>query len=191
MLSPLGAPFPLSALQIGDQVMTLDPQTYEPRSTEIIAFLHRDEHQYSPWIELTFSQKFDSTLSTLRLTANHLIYRWRGVKSTVFANQIRPGDEILCNLERPDLLCRVHSTQVVNSTLTETGVFAPLTASGDILIDGVFVSCYAHIQNEWLARITTLPFYRIAPWFGLNFQEIHTGVHQYVGFIIPDQLFSL
>ncbi|VDN97084.1 unnamed protein product [Rodentolepis nana] len=195
--SPKGTPVSLSDLQIGDSVMTLDPLTFKLYPTKIITFLHRDEHQYSPWIEITFLRDNSNAPSKIRLTANHLIHRWKGERSTVFAEQIRPGDEIACNLDRPENLCRVESTSLVNSSLSETGVYAPLTTSGDMIIDGVFVSCYAHIQNEWLARLATIPLYIKSAIFGQDLVEIHSGVHPYVDvlfkiaqFLMPNQLFT-
>ncbi|KAH9285988.1 Desert hedgehog protein A [Echinococcus granulosus] len=196
-MSATGTPIPLSALRIGDHVMTLDPRTYKLQPTRVTAFLHRDEHQYSPWIEITYFRKDETVPSKLRLTANHLIYRWQGGKTSVFANQVQPGDEIACNLDNPEDLCQVESTRVVNSSLTDTGVYAPLTRTGDMIIDGVFVSCFAHIRNDWLAQVAVLPLHFASTFFGLNLMEIQTGVHRYAElllkiaqFLIPDQLFT-
>ncbi|KAL5970130.1 Desert hedgehog protein A [Taenia solium] len=196
-MSVTGAPIPLSALRIGDHVMTLDPRTLLLQPTKVIAFFHRDEHQYSPWIEISYFRKDESTPSKLRATANHLIYRWQGGKTSVFANQLQPGDEIACNFNHPEDLCQVEATRMVNSSLTETGVYAPLTRTGDLIIDGVYVSCFAHIRNDWLAQISVLPLHFISAFFGLNSMEIQTGVHRYAEsllkiaqFLIPDQLFT-
>ncbi|VDL21166.1 unnamed protein product [Hymenolepis diminuta] len=196
-ISSTGTPIFLSDLQIGDSIMTLDPLTFKLYPTKVGGFLHRDEHQYSPWIEITYLRDNNNTSSKLRLTANHLIHRWKGERSAVFAEQIRPGDEIACNLDRPKSLCRVESTRFVNSSLTETGVYAPLTGSGDMIIDGVYVSCYAHIRNEWLARLAIIPLYFKSAFIVQDSVETHSGVHPYVDvlykvaqFLIPNQLFA-
>lgn len=196
-MSVTGVPIPLSSLRIGDHVMTLDPRTLKLRPTKVTAFLHRDEHQYSPWVEIAYFRKDESTPSKLRVTANHLIYRWQGGKTSVFANQLRPGDEIACNFNHHEDLCQVEATRIVNSSLTETGVYAPLTRTGDLIIDGVYVSCFAHICNDWLAQLAVLPLHFISAFFGLNSMEIQTGVHHYAEslfkiaqFLIPDQLFT-
>ncbi|VDM19499.1 unnamed protein product, partial [Hydatigera taeniaeformis] len=156
-MSATGAPIPLSNLRIGDHVMTLDSRTLKLQPTRVTAFLHRDEHQYSPWIEITYLRRDETTPSKLRVTANHLIYRWQGRRTSVFANQLQPGDKIICNINHPEDLCQVEATRLVNASLTETGVYAPLTRTGDLIIDGVLVSCFAHIRNDWLAQLAVFP----------------------------------
>ncbi|KAM7540443.1 hypothetical protein Aperf_G00000043477 [Anoplocephala perfoliata] len=196
-MSSTGLPVSLTDLQIGDYVMTLDPLSFKPYATKVSVFLHRDEHQYSPWIEIAYSRDDGHKPSKLRLTANHLIHRWNKEHSVVFANQIRPGDKIACSLGRPGSFCRVEGIHVINSSLAETGVYAPLTTSGDMLIDGVYVSCYAHIRNEWLARLSAIPLFIKFAIFGHDSMETFSGVHPYFGlllkiaqFLIPDQLFG-
>lgn len=115
----------------------------------------------------------------------------------MFADEITPGDKIACKLEQSDNLCRVESVRLVNSSLTETGVYAPLTTSGDMIIDGVFVSCYAHIRNEWLSRLATMPLLIKSAIFGKDSAIDFSGVHPYIDLLykiakilIPDQLYS-
>lgn len=196
-MSSTGLPISLTDLRIGDYVMTMDPLSFKPYATKVSVFLHRDEHQHSRWIEITYFRDSGHNLSKFRLTANHLIHRWRGEQTVVFADQIRPGDKIACAFDRRGGLCKVESIQVVNSSLTETGVYAPLTTSGDMIIDGVYVSCYAHVRNEWLARLATIPLFIKFAIFGQESMETLSGVHPYFGlllkvaqFLIPDQLFA-
>ncbi|KAL5111487.1 Desert hedgehog protein B [Taenia crassiceps] len=148
-MSIAGTPIPLSALRIGDHVMTLDPRTLKLQPTRVIAFLHRDEHQYSPWIEISYFPRDELTPSKLRVTANHLIYHWQGSKTSVFANQLQPGDKIACNFNHPEDLCIVEGIRVVNSSITETGVYAPLTRAGDLIVDAPIASSTSTLGTDY------------------------------------------
>ncbi|VDD77476.1 unnamed protein product [Mesocestoides corti] len=195
-LSTAGSPIPLSALRVGDSIMTLDSATNTLRLTQVIAFIHRDEHQYSPWIEIVYVRAGASTTGTLRLTANHIVYRWVGEKTAVFASDVRPHDKIACDFARSDILCQVKEVRFRNSTHADVGVYAPLTLTGDMIVDGVYVSCFAHVHSEWLARLAMLPLRLKHALFGVTSTVPQTGVHRYADwllqiarFLLPNQLF--
>lgn len=174
--------------------MTLSHDLHTLQPTPVVAFLHRDEHQFSSWVEISFTTLKSQKNGTLRITANHLIYRWNDGKSTVFASDIRP-DDLIASAHG---LYRVNSIRIVNSTLYDYGVYAPLTASGDLIVDGILVSCFAEFKNEFLARTSVAPLYLKY----LLFEDSplptwpQNGIHYYVEwllriarFILPDSLF--
>lgn len=199
------SPIALGDVQIGDQLLTYDLISKSFQPTRVVSFLHRDEHQYSSWIEITLRKHNVIEPSKLRLTANHLIYR-RSSRSvvSVFAGDIQPGDYVVADLTNSDPFCEVTQTKIINETLSRLsyGVYAPLTTSGSLIVDGVLVSCYAHFREEWLMNLVTLPlqadFYlrQFLGHFFSNSNEIQLGLHWYVEWllqlgrnILPDSMF--
>uniref|UniRef100_A0A183TS98 HintN domain-containing protein n=1 Tax=Schistocephalus solidus TaxID=70667 RepID=A0A183TS98_SCHSO len=201
-MRPNGSVVPLSRVKIGDTILTYDLSKHDIQPTTVVSFLHRDEHQFSTWIRITFA-------SGLLLTANHLIYR-RLSRNTetadvtsVFAKEIVPGDFILCSTTPREAFCEVLKVTEENGTLTggSIGVYAPLTSSGTMLVDGVLVSCYAHVRYEWLARLATFPlriYYFLVSQMNLLQPSwpVEHGVHwfaelllHYAKFILPGTIF--
>ncbi|VDN10844.1 unnamed protein product [Dibothriocephalus latus] len=207
-MRPDGSVVPLSQIKIGDTLLTYDLNKHAIQPTTVISFLHRDEHQFSAWIKITFEMP-SQQVSSLLLTANHLIYR-RLSRNTetadvtsVFAKEIVPGDFILCSTNPVEAFCEVVKVTEENGTLAggSIGVYAPLTSSGTLLVDGVLVSCYAHVRYEWLARLATFPlriYYFLMSQMSLANPSwpVEHGVHWFAElllhfskFILPETIF--
>jgi len=75
----------------------------------------------------------------LRASGNHLIFNAAG--EAVAADLYKPGDELLLT---SGLRARVLS---LRKDSTEHGMFAPLTASGMVAVEGVQASNYATVSN--------------------------------------------
>ncbi|BHF59944.1 hypothetical protein SprV_0100290500 [Sparganum proliferum] len=207
-MSTNGSIVPLSQVKIGDTLLTYDLSKHAIQPTTVISFLHRDEHQFSTWINITFVMP-SHHVSSLLLTGNHLIYRSLSRNSktddatSVFAKSIVPGDFIICSTNPVEAFCKVLRVSEVNGTLARgsIGVYAPLTSSGTLLVDGVLVSCYAHVRYEWLARLATLPlriYYFLVSQMELANPSwpVEHGVHwfaelllHFAKFILPETIF--
>nr|VZI08217.1 unnamed protein product [Spirometra erinaceieuropaei] len=207
-MRPNGSIVPLSQVKIGDTLLTYDLSKHAIQPTTVISFLHRDEHQFSTWINITFVMP-SQHVSSLLLTGNHLIYRRLSRSSetddatSVFAKAIVPGDFIICSTNPVKAFCKVLRVSEVNGTLAggSIGVYAPLTSSGTLLVDGVLVSCYAHVRYEWLARLATLPlriYYFLVSQMELANPSwpVEHGVHwfaelllHFAKFILPETIF--
>ena len=72
-----------------------------------------------------------------------------------FANTVNVGDFLWSGGSG---LVRVKSVTIV----VDTGVFAPLTSSGTILVDDLLASCYADIESHDLAHLVSMPI-RVFP----------------------------
>ena len=78
------------------------------------------------------------------------------------ASQVRPGDFILVHTRRgryPELVTSVSIAEM-------QGAFAPVTEEGTMIVDDVWVSCYADIADHDLADTLMTPlkrFYGLAP----------------------------
>ena len=124
-------PKALADLRVGDRVLT-NKGDYE----SVYAFAH-----YSPNIRAKFLQIFTSDSKTpLEISKEHLIYL-EGQSHPVRADSIRVGNNLLSSK-------RVAKIRVVE----RLGVYAPLTKSGTIVVDGIKVSAYADIEGGHDAR---------------------------------------
>lgn len=114
----------IADVRVGDRVLT-NKGDYE----SVYAFAH-----YSPNIRAEFLQIYTSDSKTpLEISKEHLVYL-QGQAHPVRADAIRVGNNLLPSK-------RVVKVQVVE----RLGVFAPLTKSGTIVVDGIKASAYADI----------------------------------------------
>lgn len=89
------------------------------------------------------------SLGGLYLTADHLIFAQRDQPTdagssklvTLRAQEVQPGDHVMAPWI--DGSVTVAEVLEVETVWTEAGMFAPLTASGKLLVDGTLASCYA------------------------------------------------
>jgi len=63
------------------------------------------------------------------------------------------------------------------------GVYAPLTASGTIVVDGVVASCYALVSSHRLAHAVMAPVRTFSPWWNSYNISSLDGVHWYAEFM--------
>ncbi|XP_035233408.1 desert hedgehog protein B-like [Stegodyphus dumicola] len=140
----------MQELHIGDEVLTFFTRTKSIGYSYIIAFLHRDPHAIT-----TFMKMKTEFNSSLLITANHIVFH--SAMDQEFqgshASNLRVGDSVYT----------FHSYElrkvVINSIDYQlmTGVFAPLTEEGTIIVNGIWTSCYAVVDNHILAHFILLP----------------------------------
>ncbi|KAL8588686.1 hypothetical protein ACOMHN_046458 [Nucella lapillus] len=158
----------MSDVKVGDEVLSVD---WEGRLTysEVIAFLDRDSQQRGYFYTLRTEHGQATTL-----TAKHLIYvvthsnvtgydvkapamtQWK----TRFAEEVREGDVILLasSLGGGGGGMGVSMSRVTHvQARVQTGVYAPLTATGTVVVDGAVASCYAVLNNPRLAHAVLAP----------------------------------
>ena len=122
-------------LLIGDEILTVNAQQqllYNP----VIAFLDQGHLSPSEFIEIETENN-----RKLQLTPSHLIFTSESSKP-VYASNVTPGSYVF-TLDFNDSVQPSKVTQV--GTVTAVGKFAPLTAEGTILVDGILASCYGDI----------------------------------------------
>lgn len=171
---------PLSELQLGDKILTTD-ETGHLISTEVLLFLHKDLDEPATFIVI----EAEGHPYSLRLTPNHLIFATRDPRAgflPVYAHRVQVGDFVQIFANGTQLL----PSKVVNVSIQEkTGVYAPLTAHGTLLVDGVLTSCYANIEWHEIAHRSFAPIrllynlFFILPEFMGN-----DGIHWYCHFLI-------
>ena len=165
----------LSEISVGDRVLTINSEgkvSYD----DVMMFLHRDFHKNQAFMILrTESGK------QITLTPNHLIKMAEDAHTpinrltSVYAGNVKANQYLYTvsahNTVHPDRVVAVSAVRM-------SGVVAPLTKSGTIVIDDVIASCYAVIKSEDIAHAAFAPvrfWYSISDWLrpAANQQPAH------------------
>lgn len=179
----------LSDLKIGDSVLTVNKEgTLE--FSPVILFLDRHPRELRQFYVISTQSGHQLTL-----TPSHLIYASEfgdpeGFEA-IYAKEIREGDFILVTTSRGT----VKAERVVDIEMRPlTGVYAPLTSAGNLVVDNVVASCYAVIDNQAVAHAAFLPI----RWWSAIFNQIpddKEGIHWYANalynlaeFVMPRHL---
>lgn len=137
-------------LQIGDEILTADPESGTLRFEKVQFFLHRDPYLIADFIRVKVeSGKF------LDLTGQHGIFASENseVKNFrfKFAENLQIGEFLLIfdGIQlRPD--------RITNLTIIRRqGIFAPMTVGSTIVVNEIFASCYAKSMDDRLNRHLT------------------------------------
>lgn len=157
---------PLSEVHIGDEVLSTSDKNVATFN-RVVAFLHTDPHHLTAFIHIHTSSN-----NSLLITKDHLIFK---SDKAVKAEDINIGDFVLVtNDTRTFITAKVTSIRHVNMS----GVYAPLTEAGTIVIDGVLNSCYAVINSHDIAHLAFLPlrlFYKIINFIPSSIYEMFTS----------------
>lgn len=193
MQTPSGKRRKLSELQIGEQVLTWDSESGELRYSEVLMFLDQNPTEKRKYLEI--HTKLGHILT---LTASHLVPRTKTNETSlteykeVFANAIEVNDIVLIKNDQGDLIPdKVKHIKYVR----RTGVFAPLTYTGTLIVDNVVASCYAVINSQKTAHLALAPvrwYYNLKLFFiGNTYKEISSrtksinkGIHWYAKFLL-------
>lgn len=149
-------------VRAGDRVLATDGEGRLLYS-EVLTFLDRDEGATRVFVRVHLSDN-----SSVTATEAHLLLLASG--APVFAGAVLPGDRLLV----PGGWARALRT----SRVLRRGVFAPLTATGTIVVDGAVASCYAAVRSQALAHWALAPlraWLKVAPT-----PQPTRGVHPYV-----------
>lgn len=123
----------MSDLRAGDVVLTARAG-YEP----VLGFLHevRNDAQ-STYLTVVH------TAGEFRASAKHIVFVQDGGKlSDKFVGDLREGDVLVTSDGESEVIA-------VRDTVGKNGMFAPLTASGTLVVDGVAASNYASYDGQF------------------------------------------
>ncbi len=163
----------LSDLSIGDEVLSVNNQGALEFSP-VILFLDRDPKEQRQFYHISTEAG-----QALTLTPSHLIYAsTEAIEASrfeaIYAKDIREGDFILVHNGQGNMK-PVRVTDVEMRVLT--GVFAPLTSAGNLVVDDVLASCYAVVDSQAVAHAAFAPM----RWYSSLFAklDLQNGIHWY------------
>ena len=179
----------VSDLQVGDSVLTVDENNRLVFSP-VILHLHR-----SPQENGKFRVLRTNTGQSLLLTPQHLVYRKQqcgpediahqngNIKhfQPVFASDVKKGDFVLVH----DLDKGLKSGVVATVEETEqVGVYAPLTAQGNLVVDDILASCYSDFDSHELQHVAFSPLRwmymlsELSPFSKLKLNDVDSSMSQ-------------
>ena len=157
----------MSDLKIGDEILAMDSNN-QPVFTPVLLFLDRDINATRMYYKITTvdtnAKNGNKRGHEVTLTGSHLIFVIEYLtsdfnvtlesKREVFARQVIPGQFVsIVDDDGQIKFEKVISVEVIN----KFGVYAPLTAEGNLIVNQVLVSCYADINDQSLAHMSFLP----------------------------------
>ena len=174
-------------LQIGEEVLAVDTVTGELTFSPVITFLDRNSKEPRQFFLIT-----TETGETLTLTPTHLVYATSKENyqnevinevstndltsfEAIYAKDIQEGDLVLVQTSR-GLLKPARVAAVETHVLT--GVYAPLTSMGNLVVDNIVASCYAVVDSQWVAHTAFAPL-RLAASFWPQADRHNDGIHWY------------
>ena len=141
----------VSALHPGDRILAMS-SSGAPVYSEFLSFLHIDSTQVATFLAIR------TDTHTLQVSQKHLLYIQDKTNTKGFydyARNVKVGQYVLtAAIEGGFVSSRVNSVE----TFVETGVYAPLTAEGTVVVDGVVASCYAEVPSHNLAHMAIWPY---------------------------------
>lgn len=173
----LSATVPMSELQINDLVEVALPDGTIALE-RVIAFLDKKEDVQASYIRVDWSAQ--GTSGTLRLSPKHVAYKGASAAAAVpvFADELRVGDNLVVRSDKATI------TATVTNVAAEAhkGAYAPLTASGNIIVDDVHVSSYANFKFPAAANVALKPLQMYHSLYSLFSTEKYLpeeGVHPF------------
>lgn len=154
-----GRQITMAELQLGQEVKTLDSEG-AVKFSEVIAFLHKVPTGSYRFLRFDLEGGLQVTL-----TSEHLIYvtpQKSMARQVMFARDVKIGDKFVASGGAMTSVLKI-------TTVGDVGLYAPLTADGNLFADGVLASCYAHVRSHELGHLTMAPIRAL--WHALAIAE--------------------
>jgi len=145
----------MSELRLGDKVRVVNPNG-SVQWSDVCAWAHREPTKVAKYLKLTTS----NTGRQITMSPEHLVaVAKQGKIDYVQAGTVRPGDRLLaCDTAAQTGATPVWQETVHRIDLVESlGVYAPVTLTGTISVDGVAASCYAGTHSHTAAHAALKP----------------------------------
>lgn len=165
----------VSELNVNDQVLIGNHHNGGELYSKVVSFLHRIPDIDAKFVRLYFGQSGES----ITLTERHLIL----VKSNndgfeyIPAARVEINDMLKTFNYNSNQFMEVNVVRIEAIGLENSGIFAPLTETGTLLVDGVQVSSYSMVKSHSLAQF----FFNIFNKLGVLFQltpDIYESVYR-------------
>jgi len=142
----------MSEVVVGDKIQAMD-NTGKMVFSEVLMFMDREPRETRKFVRITTEEG-----SVLTLTSTHLVHTGAQDCGDLqcfipsYAGNIMPGMKVMVNKGTllPQVVAKVEMT-------SHTGVYAPLTNTGNLVVDDVLASCYAVIDSQSIAHAAFAP----------------------------------
>jgi len=141
-------------LRLGDKVRVVQTNG-KVEWSDVCAWAHREPKRVAKYLRLTTGQ----TGRTITMSPEHLVCVVRnGQMDYVKAGTVTTGDLLLCCDLSADAVGGVWAEPVRSIEEVESmGVYAPITTSGTVVVNGVVASCYAAVGSHKAAHAAMKP----------------------------------
>jgi hypothetical protein len=159
-------------LRVGDKILSV--KNNKVAYDTVYGFLHRDVDKVANFIEIHLESG-----NCLTLTPSHMVYRED--KTAVPARKICVGDALFV-VSGNDMNLEI-VTDI--SSRESKGIYAPVTYGGNIVVDGVWASCYAEYEifkSQTVAHSVMAPLRMKTKITGLDKKD-RRGVNPYCKFL--------
>jgi hypothetical protein len=162
----------LSELNVGDWIRGHDSEW-----VQLVAWMHRDDYSVVQFVEILFADK------RVALTENHFIYVLRnGEKEILPAMKVQDTDFLIDASGEPVL---IKSIQI----RLHRGMYAPLSSSGELIVEGVQASCFVQIPlpapfyqtTHTLGLVGTFPIRHFPMWLSSSLWNTDINSDEYHG----------
>lgn len=147
---------PIRDLKIGDRVLSLDVATGSLRYDDVIAFLHRSGDEFA-----TFRRLEAENDVTIDVTPSHLLFSAATEEAVLTSAEAGPVSDVTEGRYIFVATGNASSVRAVKvrhvRVMRDVGVYAPLTRTGTIVVDGVVASCYALFRSHDVAHVAMAP----------------------------------
>ncbi|CAF1449896.1 unnamed protein product, partial [Rotaria sordida] len=155
-------------LQLGDSLLAYDDKTKKILSTHLLTMLDFQPHRFA-----LFKQVTTSTGRQLSLSSSHLVPTDK--HGYLMAKNIRIGMNVYVMNNNGVLISETVSNV---SDVVKQGYIAPLTEEGTLIVNNVAASCYATINNHYVAHVVLAPMRWWYSLFGIsNKSNEAIGIH--------------
>jgi len=132
----------MDSLKIGHEVLVLNEATGQTTYETIDSFIHRRTDVTTKFVDLQTEAG-----TRMSLTPGHMVpivdCQLAGTPQLKAAQTVQLGECVLVNQEAQIVPSRI----VGLSESTKTGIFAPLTKSGTVVVDDTVGSCYSNFEG--------------------------------------------
>jgi len=151
VITPEG-PMRMEQLKVGHQVMVMNEATGQMVFEPVDSFIHRRNDIHTKFIDISTDAG-----TGMSLTPGHLVPISdcsNGVSLTLkYASEAQLGECVLAQVDG-----QLTPTKIVGlKESMKTGIYAPLTRSGNLLVDNTVASCYSNHESFYLQNT----FYRM------------------------------
>lgn len=146
-------PIAMKDLRVGDYVLTYlkhhqQQQQQQQQYEQVYAFAHRNENRSVEFLQIYTN---DTQQPPLEISTRHMVYL-ENKKYPITADRVQVGDVLkgIQVLDNGDTKTTTTTPKWVTkiSKTTKHGLYAPLTTSGTIVVNGIVASAYTSLQEN-------------------------------------------